>query len=278
MGVAARDEREGLVRSAGRTRRVLQPARVAAGRSAPTRCRPCRRGRARRGRAPRSGTRPRSAGSTVTPGLLRALAQLRGGSGRPARPAGVVEDQRRLGELLDRDRLLDALGVGGEVEQLLARARRARRGPRPRPAGRSGRPRARRRGRRRRPRREFWPTTRIRTPGCLDAEVLRQRRRSGSGGRCRRTCRTRRSRRSARAPRGPTRMRLLGLGQRALGVRAAAAGRPRSARARGRRGRTAGRRARPPAGAPARTGSAGPSAAIARPPRTTRGAPRRGNT
>ena len=175
-------------------------AREAAGLEHRGRCRSCRRSRARRGRARRSGTRPRSGARPSRPPAARAPAA-RGGWGRLA-PAGVGEDQRRLGELLDRDRRRDAR-AGRPRGTACPRAwPRGRQGRRRRRGARSGRPRARRRGRRRRPRRcsgrrrgSARPGAWRRSPGSA--------RRSGSGGRWRR-CRTRPSRPSSRAPRGPT--------------------------------------------------------------------------
>ena len=55
-------------------------------------------------------------------GALGALRELAARRSRPAE-ARVVEDQRRLGEPLDRHRLAHALGVGREVQQLVVERR-----------------------------------------------------------------------------------------------------------------------------------------------------------
>ena len=177
------------------------------------------------------------------------------------RPARVVEDQRRLGEPLDRHRLAHPLGIGGDVEQLLAPDRPDLEPAVARPAGSRARPRAARRARRRPPR----PSSgRSRAPA-----------RPGTG-------------RGTPAPAPPSSewcappkkpnatvpptsvahlahglQRLLRLGQHPLRVRPEQPPGVGQLDARARRGRTAARRARPRAGGSAPTGSAAPSAARA---------------
>src|SRR4051794_9585162 len=60
------------------------------------------------------------AGAPVPPPRRLRSSARRGARRVLRRPARVIEDQRRLGEPLDRHRLARALRIGGDVEQLLA--------------------------------------------------------------------------------------------------------------------------------------------------------------
>ena len=200
MRVAAGDEGECVDTAAGRSETSCS-RRAQARPSVDARGRSCRRARAARGRARRSMYSTSIAARASRPPAARARAA-GGASGRRS-PARVVEDQRRLGEPLDRHRLAHALGVGGEVEQLLVGAPGARRARGRRPGARSGRPRAGRRARRRRPRRSSGRSAARARPGSACGSPGRGRR-AGSEARCR-TCRTRRAAGRARAPRARTR-------------------------------------------------------------------------
>ena len=195
-------------------------------------------------------------GSSRTPAVLRALAQT--GTRRVDRsPSARRQDQRRLGERLDRHRLDHPLGVGGHVEQLLAR----RTGWTSSPRSSTGRTQPglelRRRGRRRRPRPSSDRSTRTRTPGCLARnpghEPAEQRvvRAAEVPNATVPPVERRAPRARTPAPPAPPPARV----PRGAG----AAARPRSAGRPCRRGRTAARPARPRAGGSAPTCSAAPS-------------------
>ena len=163
MGVAACDERERLVD------RRIERARCRAGacsrgRSGWTASRPCRRARAPRDPARPSGTRPRSAGSIVTPAACaRSRSWRRVGSIAAQRASARISGARASRSIVTGS--LDALGVRRRCRAAPRAPRRGRRGPRPRPAARSAPASS-------SPSRTasatsavFWPTTRMRTPG-----------------------------------------------------------------------------------------------------------------
>ena len=198
-------------------RRVMKANVSTTGGSKPTLCRrrakpraerdrgasrSCRRGRARRGRAPPRRTRPRSPARSSRPRAGRAR-RAGGASGRPSRSA------RRRGSAAPRraarssSARLHALGVRGEVEQLVVDRGRRCRGRGRRSAARSARPRCGRRGRRRRPRRSSGRAAARARSGSACGSPARGRR-AGSRARCRR-CRRSPCRPPARAPRARSR-------------------------------------------------------------------------
>jgi hypothetical protein len=121
VGVAARDERERVDDRRVERDRVELPAEATT---------ECDAARADRVAEPAQGQIERRVDVLhLDHGLDRDARALRALRDLPARrilgaEARVVEDQRRVGEPLDRHRLLDALGVLGEVQQLLVDRRR----------------------------------------------------------------------------------------------------------------------------------------------------------